>query len=150
MGIYRQIVFGIDLHPNCDFTVARKVQNLAKVFGAELTFVHAVEHINTYGIGQAYPSVLDIEDSILEAAKKEMGRLADDLGIPVGSCVVELGSPKAVLFHQVKARQADLLVVGSHGRHGLALLFGSTASNVTHGAECDVMAIRIRDDDDVK
>ena len=38
---------------------------------------------------------------------------------------------------------ADLIVVGSHGRHGLALLLGSTANGVLHGAMCDVLAVRV-------
>ena len=38
---------------------------------------------------------------------------------------------------------ADLIVIGSHGRHGLALLLGSTANGVLHGAPCDVLAIRV-------
>ena len=37
----------------------------------------------------------------------------------------------------------DLIVVGSHGRHGLALLMGSTANGVLHGANCDVLAVRV-------
>jgi len=40
---------------------------------------------------------------------------------------------------------ADLIVVGSHGRHGLALLLGSTANGVLHGAPCDVLAVRVGD-----
>jgi len=38
---------------------------------------------------------------------------------------------------------ADLIIVGSHGRHGLALLLGSTANGVLHGAACDVLAVRV-------
>ncbi len=38
---------------------------------------------------------------------------------------------------------ADLIIVGSHGRHGLALLLGSTANGVLHGAKCDVLAMRV-------
>jgi universal stress protein A len=38
---------------------------------------------------------------------------------------------------------ADLIVVGSHGRHGLALLMGSTANGVLHGAKRDVLAVRV-------
>ena len=38
---------------------------------------------------------------------------------------------------------ADLIVVGSHGRYGLALLMGSTANGVLHGATCDVLAVRV-------
>ena len=42
--------------------------------------------------------------------------------------------------HQIAA---DLIVVGSHGRHGIALLLGSTANGVLHGAPCDVLAVRV-------
>ena len=42
--------------------------------------------------------------------------------------------------------QADLIVLGSHGRHGLALLLGSTANGVLHHAKCDVLAVRLKDD----
>jgi universal stress protein A len=35
--------------------------------------------------------------------------------------------------------------VGSHGRHGLALLLGSTANSVLHGSPCDVLAVRVRE-----
>ena len=38
----------------------------------------------------------------------------------------------------------DLIVVGSHGRHGLALLLGSTANDVLHGAPCDVLAVHLK------
>jgi len=37
----------------------------------------------------------------------------------------------------------DLIVVGSHGRHGLALLLGSTSNGILHGATCDVLAVRV-------
>jgi universal stress protein A len=45
------------------------------------------------------------------------------------------------------ARQqgVDLIVIGGHGRHGLALLLDSTANAVLHGAPGDVLAVRIRD-----
>ena len=37
----------------------------------------------------------------------------------------------------------DLIVVGSHGRHGFALLLGSTSTGVLRGAQCDVLAVRV-------
>ena len=39
---------------------------------------------------------------------------------------------------------ADLIVLGTHGRHGLGLLLGSTASGVLHGCPCDVLTVRIK------
>jgi universal stress protein A len=41
-------------------------------------------------------------------------------------------------------QNCDVIVVGSHGRHGLALLLGSTANDLLHGAPCDVLAVRLR------
>ena len=40
----------------------------------------------------------------------------------------------------------DLIVVGSHSRHGLGLLVGSTTDSVLHSAGCDVLAIHLKDE----
>ena len=40
-------------------------------------------------------------------------------------------------------RNSDLIIVGSHGRHGLALFLGSTSNGILHGATCDVLAVRV-------
>lgn len=54
------------------------------------------------------------------------------------------GQPRQEI-HRLAAEQAcDLIVVGSHGRHGLALLLGSTANDVLHGAPCDVLAVHLK------
>jgi universal stress protein A len=55
------------------------------------------------------------------------------------------GVPKQEIIHIAEQQQVDLIVLGSHGRHGLALLLGSTANAVLHYAKCDVMAIRLQD-----
>ncbi|WP_313899138.1 universal stress protein [Leclercia adecarboxylata] len=48
-------------------------------------------------------------------------------------------------MHRLAKKQGcDLIVVGSHGRHGLALLLGSTANDILHGAPCDVLAVRLK------
>ena len=40
-------------------------------------------------------------------------------------------------------QSVDLIIIGSHGRHGLALLLGSTANAVLHHAKIDVLAVRV-------
>ncbi len=147
MSMYRHLILGLDLHPECDLTVLHKAIALAKLFEAPLTVVHAVEHMNTYGIGQAYPSLINVEEELLTLAKQEIAKICADLDITSSNQVVELGSPKIVLLHQAAQRNADLIIVGSHGRHGLSLLLGSTANSIIHNSHCDVMTIRIRDDD---
>lgn len=147
--MYRHIILGLDLHPECDLTIIRKAIAFAKMYNAELTIVHAVEHLNTYGIGQAYPGMLNIEDELLKMAAEELAKIGAEVGIDADHQVVALGSPKMVLFKQVDEKNADLIIVGSHGRHGLALLLGSTANAVLHNSKCDVLTLRIRDDDEI-
>lgn len=147
--MYRHIILGLDLHPECDLTIIRKAKTFAKLHGAQLTMVHAVEHLNTYGIGQAYPGMLNVEDELLKMATDELTKIGAEVGIAPENLVVALGSPKMVLFKQVAEKNADLIIVGSHGRHGLALLLGSTANAVLHNSKCDVMTIRIREDDEI-
>jgi len=53
------------------------------------------------------------------------------------------GQPRQEIHHLAKEHGCDLIVVGSHGRHGLALLLGSTANDVLHGAPCDVLAVKL-------
>ena len=54
------------------------------------------------------------------------------------------GDPREVLVDTARAEGAQLLVVGSHGRSGLAkLLLGSVASHVVTHAPCNVMVVKI-------
>jgi len=46
--------------------------------------------------------------------------------------------------HGMFKKTGQSIVVGSHGRHGLALLLGSTANDILHGAPCDVLAVRLK------
>ena len=56
---------------------------------------------------------------------------------------IVLGQPAKEMHRIASEDGVDLIVVGSHGRHGLALIFGSTSNSVLHGANCDVLAVRI-------
>ena len=54
-----------------------------------------------------------------------------------------IGSPAREIRNVARYIQADLMVVGGHGKHGLELLLGSVSSGVTHGAACDLLIVRI-------
>ena len=66
------------------------------------------------------------------------------MSIPAGNRHLLMGRPETEIHNVAEEIGADLIVVGSHGRHGLALIFGSTANGVLHGATCDVLAVRVR------
>jgi universal stress protein A len=74
-------------------------------------------------------------------------QIADKLGIESADRWLVWGVPHQEIVSIAEREQVDLIVLGSHGRHGLALLLGSTANSVLHNASCDVMAVRLRDDE---
>ena len=56
---------------------------------------------------------------------------------------VLMGDPRETLVETARNEGADLLVVGSHGRSGIAkLLMGSVASHVVTHAPCSVLVVR--------
>ena len=63
--------------------------------------------------------------------------------LPDDQMQIAFGHPRQEIHRVATDQQCDLIVVGSHGRHGLALLLGSTANDVLHGAPCDVIAVRL-------
>jgi universal stress protein A len=70
-------------------------------------------------------------------------QMSDQLHIePINRWLI-WGVPKNEIVELANQQKVDLIVVGSHGRHGLGLLLGSTANNILHHAKCDVMAVRL-------
>ena len=88
---------------------------------------------------------IDLEEQLLADAKESLTKLAAKFGIPPSQQVIEVGSPKVVILDHAAKVNADLIVVGSHGRHGFSLLLGSTANAVLHHAHCDVLAVCIKE-----
>ena len=73
------------------------------------------------------------EDRVREAGIRVQTALVEELGIPVGECVVQ------------RARQwpADLIVCGTHGRHGMSrVLLGSSAEYIVRHAPVPVLLVR--------
>jgi len=69
---------------------------------------------------------------------------AATFGIDPERVALRIGRPAAEIRAQAEHLKADLIVIGSHGRHGLpSVLLGSTANGVLHGAPCDVLTVRI-------
>jgi nucleotide-binding universal stress UspA family protein len=56
---------------------------------------------------------------------------------------VEVGDPREVLVSIAQSERADLIVVGSHGRTGIAkLVLGSVSSHIVTQAPCSVLVVK--------
>ncbi len=85
----------------------------------------------------------NIEQEIEKVAEAKLEALAKKHNL-AGERVVTNGAPAHEIRKQAENIGADLIVIGSHGRHGLGLLLGSTANSVLHGAPCNVYVIRVQ------
>jgi len=140
---YRHLLLTTDLSPDCEI-VATRAQELAQHYGARLSILHVVEYVAMEYAGDLIlPEDLDLEQKLVATAKEQVAALGEKLGVTAEDQHVEVGSTKAEVLRLARDQGVDLIVIGSHGRHGLALLLGSTANAVLHGVDCDVLAVRI-------
>jgi universal stress protein A len=146
MNHYTHILLGVDFSEHSRQVTAR-AQEMAARNQAKLSLIHVVENLPitdaAYG---PIPFDVDLTQEWLDASKERLRILGVELGIPEERQWLEMGSAKLELVRVAEENQVDLIVVGSHGRHGLALLLGSTANGVLHHAKCDVLAVRLKDD----
>jgi universal stress protein A len=89
------------------------------------------------------PEEVMVDKELMQQADNQLRALKDTLNLPQVDTAVEIGSPKHEIVRVAEEREADLIVIGSHGRHGFQLLLGSTANGVLHLAKCDVLAVRV-------
>jgi universal stress protein A len=113
--------------------------------GAKLSLVHIVEPMAMAFGGDVPMDLSQLQQQQFDQAKERLERLKHKYSELEGAnCHLTYGQPRQEIHHFAKEQQCDLVVVGSHGRHGLALLLGSTANDVLHGAPCDVLAVRLQ------
>ena len=142
MNTYKHILVGLDLSEDSEAVLAR-AQQLAEECGAQISVAHVIEPL-AFAYGGDMPIDLsEAQRAVEDQAKKRLLALCEQHGIPENRQVINLGHTSSELHELAKERDADLIAVGSHGRHGLAMLLGSTAKGVIGGAECDVLAIRV-------
>lgn len=142
MSQYRHILVGLDLSEDSE-SVLNKARGLAVANQAKLSVAHVIEPLAfAYG-GDAPVDLSDAQNLMEEQARKRLDVLGDSVDVAPNNRYVRLGQTASELHALAEEHAVDLLVVGSHGRHGWAILFGNTANGVIKGAECDVLAVRV-------
>lgn len=143
---YKTILLALELIPKSDRPLIEKAQYMAIKTGAKIILVHAIEHIGSYSASSYGISPIDpeIENMLLDHAKKEMEKVGKKLNIPKKNQIINIGSAKFIVLEETEKSKADLIIIGSRGNSGIRLLIGSTANAVLHGAKCDVLAVRIK------
>lgn len=147
MTDYKHILLAVDFSAHSE-DIAQQAVLMAQQNQAQLSLVHVLDNIPMPQV--SYGSVISLhekaDNDLLEAEKQKLLAMAKYLCIDSGHCWLIWGVPKQEIVQLAERTKVDLIVLGSHGRHGLALLLGSTATGVLHYAQCDVLAVRLQAD----
>lgn len=137
---YKHILIATDLLEGHEKFI-QEAAAFGKSSAAKISLVHVVEPLPGYGY--AFISPADIETQLIDEAKEQAIKVAHTNGIPKENVHVLLGPTKVEIVDVAENEKVDLIVVGTHHRHGLGHLLGSTANAVIHSAPCDVLTMRV-------
>jgi nucleotide-binding universal stress UspA family protein len=118
---------------------------LAQRFDATLTVLH-VAHVVTTAIGTAGGRFVDAQRDAEEAARlRVQALLTEEERRALGAMAVAIVSvvPEDTIVRFAKDADVDLIVLGTHGRSGVAhMLLGSVAEKVVRTAPCPVLTVK--------
>lgn len=142
MGQYNHILLAADFNQESNI-VEKRAAALKDTFAANLSIVHVLEPISIAYGGEFPVDLGDLHKELEKQALHQLRDLGSRLGVPEDQQFLEVGITEKEILRVAQQSDVDLIVMGSHGRHGLALLLGSTANAVLHHAEIDVLAVRV-------
>ena len=143
MSNYQRILVAVDFSEE-SASVIQRASAMARQNEASIDFVHVVEYTGSMYAGDIpLPEDLNLDQRLTDNARERLSKSAADAGQPNAVQRVEMGTPAREIVRVAEEVESDLIVIGSHGRHGLQLLLGSTANGVLHQAKCDVLAVRV-------
>jgi universal stress protein A len=140
--MYKQILVAIDLSENSELVIQR-ASAVAEKFGGQIRLLHVVEYVPIEPMGEALMPAMEIERDLVANATRNLEKLATRTGHADALRSVEAGSIKSEIVRIAAESSADLVVLGSRERHGLAIMLNATEDTVLHNARCDVLAVRL-------
>ncbi|HSC74630.1 MAG TPA: universal stress protein [Pseudomonadales bacterium] len=140
--MYKRILVAIDLSEESHGLLDKAVE-LAGQYGAKLDVVHVMDWpLTGFDPVVGYSSISD--ESLLEGIAGSVQKIVARHNVAEGNIHTLLGQPSSTVANLVEQLQADLLVVGSHGKRGWRALMGSTANAILHAVQCDCLVVRIK------
>lgn len=146
--MYQRILVPIDGSPTSNRGLDEAVR-LARLTGATLRLVHVLDELvfaTGFETGATYtydilPMLKKTGESILTNGAARVAAA----GVPVDTLLMECFAQRTseVVIAQAQTWNADLIVLGTHGRRGLGrLLMGSDAEQIVRGATVPVLLVR--------
>ena len=144
--MFKHILVPVD-GSNTGLVAVGKAVDLAKVFDSAITLVHVIDQYPFVGVGTDYAfgqteyiSAATANANNALAAAEEAVAAA---GLRAQRLVIEGHVMEDGILQAAKTAHADLIVMGSHGRHGIEkLLLGSVTQRVLSHTTLPVLVVR--------
>jgi nucleotide-binding universal stress UspA family protein len=145
--LLKRILVPVDFSKDSLNAVSYAIE-FAQAFGAELLLLYVVEPIyyatptDPYAVNANVATLLDEQRRLGE---QQFARIGTDLEKKRQRfrALIKSGSPPQVIADTAKSQRADLIIMATHGRTGLAHMFmGSVAEKVVRTASCPVLTAR--------
>lgn len=128
---------------------ARMAVDLARTHGAKVTAVYVMEPYPYLGIGEANPYGMQAYAAAAQKLAAEAHMAVETLctqgggAVPLEVRAIENVGAATGIVQTAKAEGSDLIVMGSHGRSGIArVMLGSVANRVLAEATAPVLVVR--------
>jgi len=148
--MFANVLAAIDLGAEPARFVLGKAQTYVAQ-GGKLHVLHVVEpQYVQYSFDPTFTGSLtrELEDNARQAAAAQLEKLCAEFAVPAEQQHVLLGRASDKIHELAESLQVEVIVVGSHARHGWRRLLGSTANAVLHGAPTDVIVARLPAEED--
>lgn len=115
--------------------------DLASKLGAKVSLVHVFDDPSGIHSGEYFPMPAEMRSEIVADLRRRLAEVVAQHGHSELNPQVLIGPTARSIVEG--ARDADLIVMGTHGRHGVShLLLGSVAERVVRTATCPVLTVR--------
>lgn len=124
--------------------------SLARKYNAEIHILHVIptkdlEEMPTYPPNFPLDQFLRDQERLAKEKFQEFVPTEERIGLDIHEMVVE-GKPFVEIVREARNMDADLIVMSTHGRSGLAhVLIGSVAEKVVRKSHCPVLTIKPKD-----
>jgi len=145
--MYQHILLAVELGDG-NLYLEEQATKLQKMTKAKLDVIHIIEGLpGVYGLGDIAMTYdyREVNDNLIDSASESLQPLKMRLGKSLSNIIVRNGNINDEILIYAEKNDVDLIIVGSHGRHGLRLLLGSTANAILHQAKCDLLAVRFKE-----
>ncbi|MGC2112556.1 MAG: universal stress protein [Candidatus Korobacteraceae bacterium] len=135
-----KILFATDFSPETQNALQCAI-SMAKRFESTLTLTHVLPREGPTAVGDTWPVVTDV---VRRSAEQSMATLeeTEELKALPHEVVIASGDTWDAITQTLKDKNADLVVMGTHGFGGVKkLILGSTAENVIRHAACPVLTV---------